>query len=85
MTSLTCRPMRRFVADNKIPAEKEVVNLIADYFAAGVLTLGELIGCVFSRYPNITRWHGMKTQPKKVNAEFYGLRDAITAQPFVRI
>jgi glutathione S-transferase len=61
---------------------------IADYFAAGIVTLGELIGCDFSPYPNVQRWlSNMKKLPSwaPVNAEFYGLRDAVKAQNFVCI
>ena len=29
---------------------------IADYFGVGLFTLGELIRCDFSAYPNIKRW-----------------------------
>lgn len=31
---------------------------IADYLGAGVITIGEFIGCDFSAYPNIERWLG---------------------------
>jgi glutathione S-transferase len=61
---------------------------IADYFGAGIVTLGELIGCDFSPYPNAQRWlANIKKLPSwdKVNEHFYGLREAIKAQPFVRI
>ena len=29
---------------------------IADYFGAGPLTVGELIGIKFDQYPNLARW-----------------------------
>jgi len=29
---------------------------IADYFGAGIVTIGEFIGCDFSAYPNVKRW-----------------------------
>jgi glutathione S-transferase len=61
---------------------------IADYFAVGIVTLGELIGCDFSRYPNIQRWlASMKKLPswESVNKEFYGLRDMVKSQEFVRV
>jgi glutathione S-transferase len=61
---------------------------IADYFAAGIVSLGELIGCRFAAYPNIRRWLvAMKALPNwsRVNQEFYRLRDAVKAQDFVRI
>jgi glutathione S-transferase len=61
---------------------------IADYFATGIVTLGELIGCDFAAYPNIRRWlDNMKKMPNwdKINAEFMGWRESIKGQPFVRI
>ena len=61
---------------------------IADYFGAGIVTLGELIACDFSPYPNIQRWlANMKKLPswESVNREFYGLREMIKAQNFVRV
>jgi glutathione S-transferase len=61
---------------------------IADYFGAGIVTLGELIGCDFTPYPNIQRWLGnIKRLPSwtSVNQEFYGLREMVKAQNFVRV
>ena len=58
---------------------------IADYFGAGLVTLGEVIRCDFSAYPNVQRWlANMKKQPSwaKVNEAFYGLCDAVKAQQF---
>ena len=31
---------------------------IADYFGAGVVSIGEFIGCDYSAYPNVQRWLG---------------------------
>ncbi len=73
-------PKRQYLAGDKIT--------IADYFGSGLVTLGELIGCDFSPYPNIQRWlDNMKKLPnwQSVNEAFYGLREAVKAQPFVRI
>ena len=61
---------------------------IADYFGAGIVTLGELIGCDFAPYPNIQRWvSNMKKLPSwsSGNKEFYDLREMIKAQSFERI
>ena len=61
---------------------------IADYFGAGLVTLGEIIGCDFSPYPNVQRWlANMRKLPSwdGVNEAFYGLREAVKAQNFVRI
>ena len=61
---------------------------IADCFGAGIVTLGELIGCDFAPYPNIQRWI---SNMKKLsswsggNKEFYDLREMIKAQSFERI
>lgn len=30
---------------------------IADYFASGILSLGEVVGCTFADYPNVVRWY----------------------------
>ncbi len=58
---------------------------IADYFGIGLLTLGEIIRCDFSAYPNVQRWVGnMKRLPSwpKVNEVFYGFAGAVKDQPF---
>ena len=61
---------------------------IADYLGAGIITLGELIRCDFSKYPNVERWlNNIKKLPNwdKVNETFYRLRDALRDQPFKAI
>ncbi len=61
---------------------------IADYFGAGLVTLGEVIRCDFSAYPNVQRWlNNMKKRPSwaKVNEAFYGLCAAVKGQPFQAI
>ena len=30
---------------------------IADYLASGIFSLGEVIGCTFSAYPNVASWY----------------------------
>ena len=48
---------------------------IADYFASGIVTLGDVVGCDFAAYPNITRWLGkIKALPswKPVHQVFDG-------------
>lgn len=37
-----------YVANNRIS--------IADYFGAGLLSAGDLIGCTYGEYPNVCRW-----------------------------
>jgi glutathione S-transferase len=70
-------PNKRYLCGNDIT--------IADYFGAGIVTLGEVVRCDFSAYPNIQRWlANMKKLPSwgPVNEAFYGLVDAVKAQPF---
>lgn len=52
------------------------------------MTLGEIIRCDFSQYPNIARWLGnMKRLHSwsSVNEHFYGFAEAVKAQPFVAV
>jgi glutathione S-transferase len=60
---------------------------IADYFGAGLVTIGELIGCDFSPYPNVQRWLGnmkrLKSWPA-VNEIFYGYAASLKDQGFNR-
>ena len=61
---------------------------IADYFGAGIVSLGEVIRVDFSAYPNIKRWlDNMKKLPNwnKVNEAFNGLVQAVKDQPFVTL
>jgi glutathione S-transferase len=57
---------------------------IADYFGAGLVTIGDFVRCDFAQYPNIGRWlETMKKLPSwpKVNDVFHGLVEALKAQP----
>ena len=59
---------------------------IADYFGVCLVTLGELIGCEFSDYPNVKRWIGNMKKLKswaKVNEVHVRLR-RIAEGPAVR-
>lgn len=61
---------------------------IADYFGASILTLGELIRCHYSNYPNVRRWlDNMKALPNwpKVNQAFYDLVGTVKDAPFEAI
>jgi glutathione S-transferase len=61
---------------------------IADYFAAGIVSLGDVIRVDFSAYPNVKRWlDTMKKLPfwPKVNEAFDGLVASVKTQPFVTI
>jgi glutathione S-transferase len=58
---------------------------IADYFGSGLVTVGEIIGVNFKKYPNVNRWlENMKALPSwpKVNDAFYGFVDAVKDQQF---
>jgi glutathione S-transferase len=61
---------------------------IADYFGSCLATLGEVIGCQFSAYPNVERWlNNMRKLAswKKVNEAHYGYASAVKDQPFKRL
>lgn len=61
---------------------------IADYFAVGLLTLGETIRCDFSQYPNVEQWLGrMKALDSwpEVNKAFYGWVAAMENEKFQAI
>ena len=61
---------------------------IADYMGVAYLTVGELVRCNYSGYPNIMRWlDSMKSRPNwpKVNKAFYDLAASVKEMPFVAI
>lgn len=61
---------------------------IADYLAVGLLTLGEVVRCDFSAYPNVVRWLGNMKQLQSwdsINEAFYGWADAVKDQEFVAL
>ncbi len=62
---------------------------IADYFGIGLVTLGEIIKCDFSKLPNVSRWvASMKLGLKswaKINEVFYGFAGAVKDQSFEAI
>ena len=61
---------------------------IADYFAAGVVSIGEWVGTDFSAYPNVKRWlDNMKKLPSwpKVNEVFDGFAQSLKGKDFVRV
>ncbi len=58
---------------------------IADYFGVGLVTLGEVIHCDFSAYPNVERWlNNMKGLDSwdGINEVFYGLVASVKDQQF---
>lgn len=70
-------PDRQYLCGNDIT--------IADYLGIGLLTLGEIIRCDFSPYPNVQRWvANMKrlSSWNKVNEVFNGFAGSVKDQPF---
>ena len=58
---------------------------IADYFAAGMVSLTEVIHCNLAQYPNLSRWYAaMKARPNwaKSNEVFYGMVGALKEKSF---
>jgi glutathione S-transferase len=61
---------------------------IADYFAAGPILVGELIGVDFKSYPNVARWLAkMKTLPgwKSVDYKANGLVEAMSGPEYLTL
>ena len=61
---------------------------LADYFGAPMLTLGEVIRCDYSPYPNLTRWIAtMKALPgwPGVNEVFDGFVASVKDTPFTAL
>ena len=61
---------------------------IADYLGATFVTLGEIIRCDFSPYPNVQRWLGNMKRLKswaKVNEVMYGYAAAVKDQSFAAL
>jgi glutathione S-transferase len=58
---------------------------IADYFGSCLATLGEVIRCDFSAYPNVERWLGNMRKLgswKSINEAHHGFINAVKDQPF---
>ncbi|HEX9618491.1 MAG TPA: glutathione S-transferase family protein, partial [Polyangiaceae bacterium] len=73
-------PSKQYVCGDQIT--------IADYFGACLVTLGEIIRCDFSKFPNVNRWLGNMKQLKswpKVNEALYGFAGAVKDQAFQAI
>jgi len=61
---------------------------IADYFGAGLVSIGELTGCDYSPYPNVQRWLGNMRKLKtwnKVNEVFDAVATGNKGKEFVRL
>ena len=61
---------------------------IADYFASGLISLGETIGCTFTAYPDVVRWYDrMKSRPnwEAANAGLYVWGDFARGPTYVNV
>jgi len=61
---------------------------IADYFGAGLVTLGELIGCGMENYPNVMRWLANMRKLKsgdQVNEVFSGFAAGNKDKEFLQL
>ena len=73
-------PNKNFLCGNRIT--------IADYMGSQVVAIGELIGCDFSPYPNVTRWlDNMKSLKSwgRVHEVFNGFAGSLKGQKFTTI
>ena len=73
-------PKNQFLCGNEIT--------IADYFGAGLVTLGEAIGCGMEDYPNVARWIGNMRNLKswdEVNEVFSGFVQGNKDKEFLRL
>ncbi len=72
-------PKRQYLCGDQIS--------IADYLGASFVTLGEIVRCDFSPYPNVQRWldnmRRLKSWPK-VNEVFDGYKASVKDQAFSR-
>ena len=80
------------VLDTKILGGKKFLCgeliTIADYFGAGIIAAGDLVGVRLDRYPNVDRWlKTMRALPswKKVNEATDGFAASLKGKPFVTI
>ena len=61
---------------------------IADYFGAGLVSIGEWIGCDFAAYPNVKRWLDNMKKLKswdEVNEVFKSFVAANKGKAFARV
>jgi glutathione S-transferase len=73
-------PKNQYLCGNEIT--------IADYFGACMVTIGELVNCDLSAYPNVQRWIANMKKLKSwdaVNEVFSGFVAGNKAKEFVRI
>jgi glutathione S-transferase len=72
-----------WIGDNQYLCGNQIT--IADYFGAGLVTLGEAIHTDFSKYPNVARWlRNMKSLKNwdRVNEVFNGFVGSTKGKPF---
>jgi glutathione S-transferase len=63
-------------------------NVVADYFGACMVTIGDLVGCDLNAYPNVQRWLANMKKLKNwdtVNEVFTGFATANKGKEFVRM
>jgi glutathione S-transferase len=73
-------PSNQYLCGNEIT--------IADYFGVGIVSIGDLIGCELSAYPNVQRWLSNMKKLKswdKVNEVFSGFAASNKGKEFVRV
>ena len=73
-------PTNQYLCGNEIT--------IADYFGAGLVTIGELVGCELKAYPNVARWVANMKKLKSwdsVNEVFSGFVAGNKGKEFMRI
>jgi len=61
---------------------------IADLLGASILSLGELVGCSFERYPNVHTWYanvGRHPSFERANRTFKGFAASLASQDFVEL
>lgn len=61
---------------------------IADYFASGILSLGELIGCDFPAWPNVQAWYErIQDLPnwQSANAALYAWANLTKGRDYMRV
>jgi glutathione S-transferase len=73
-------PKNQYLCGNEIT--------IADYFGAGLVTIGDLIGCDLSAYPNVQRWLTNMKKLKSwntVNEVFLGFAAGNSSKQFLGV
>jgi glutathione S-transferase len=86
-----CQEWLRILNDHWIGSNQYLCGnqiTIADYLGIGFVTLGEIIRCDFSKYPNVQRWIAnmkkLKSWPA-VNEVFYGFAASVKDKEFVAL